>query len=135
MSIIYTKELTVQAEDAADVFDAADFPDESFRFDVGQVAEMISNSNLVITARDEGRLAGIALSMSNYVSLCYLCSFAVHPDYKNKGVGKNLISKTREVAGGEKITFITLSTPASIGFYESIGLERCRNAFIAPRSR
>jgi len=135
LSVSYTKEQTVAAKETADLFDAADFPDETTRFDVEQIATAIANSNLIVAARDKGRLVGVALSMSNYVSLCYLCFFAVHPEYQHRGVGKNLVSKTREAAGGGKITFITLSTPAAAGFYERIGLERCKNAFIWPRAR
>lgn len=135
MSITYALDPEVSVADIADLFDAANFPDRDGRFPIDDVAKMVRNSNIVVTARDGSRLVGVALAMTNFASVCFLSSFAVHPNYRGCGTGSALVKHTRLAAGGEKISLVSVSTPDAVGFYERIGMEHCRNGFILPRRR
>jgi GNAT superfamily N-acetyltransferase len=135
MTLVIQQEPEVPFEEVAQLFDSSNFPDEETRFSKSQVETMLLNSNLIVSARLENRLIGIAVSMSNFVSVCFLVLFAVHLDNQRIGVGRRLIDETRKIAGGDKVSFVTVSTPDAVEFYEKIGLNRCVNAFIAPRRR
>lgn len=135
MAIDYKQIDTISTPAAASLFDAADFPDPDYRFSDDKIAKMIANSSIVVVAMEDDRLVGLCLCLSNFISICFLQAIAVSPDHKGHGIGKALIDKSRDIAGGDGVTFVTVSTPEAIGFYENIGLERCRNAFIAARKR
>jgi ribosomal protein S18 acetylase RimI-like enzyme len=135
LTISYSLKPNPSAIETQELFDVASFPDATGRFDTGQIENMLSYANIIVVARDVGNLVGIALSMTNFSSVCFLVALAVHPDYQGQGVGKTLISDTRLETGGGKISFVTVSTPNAVGFYEGVGMEHCNNAFIIPRDR
>jgi ribosomal protein S18 acetylase RimI-like enzyme len=135
MTLVVQQEPEVSFVEVVQLFDSSNFPDEQTRFSELQVEKMLFNSNLIVTARLETRLIGIAVSMSNFVSVCFLVLFAVDPDNQRSGIGRRLIDETRKIVGGDKVSFVTVSTPGAVEFYEKIGLNRCINAFIAPRRR
>ena len=124
MAIDYKQIDTISTPAAASLFD----PD--YRFSDDKIAKMIANSSIIVAAMEDDRLVGLCLCLSNFISICFLQAIAVSPDHKGHGIGKALIDKSRD-----GVTFVTVSTPEAIGFYENIGLERCRNAFIAARKR
>jgi len=123
------------AAETEQLFDAAEFPGPTGRFNIGQIENMLLHSNLIVTAKENEKLIGIALSMANFSSVCFLVALAVHSEYQGREIGKNLINKTRKEGDGKKVSFVTVSTPNAVGFYESNGMEHCKNAFIIPRER
>ncbi|MBI5376293.1 MAG: GNAT family N-acetyltransferase, partial [Candidatus Schekmanbacteria bacterium] len=49
---------------------------------------MVKNSNLMVTAWNDGKLIGIARSMTDFHYACYLSDLAVHREYQKRGIGK-----------------------------------------------
>jgi hypothetical protein len=43
---------------------------------------MCSHGNLVVTARDEGKLVGVARSLTDFLYVCYLSDLAVDATYQ-----------------------------------------------------
>lgn len=91
--------------------------------------DMILNADLIVTAWDEDRLVGISRTLTDYAYVAYLADLAVHMDYQRKGIGKELIRKTREHL--KESCFITLlAAPLADDYYGRIGFERNPRAWV-----
>ncbi len=99
--------------------------------DLPRVAKMIQNANLIVTARDHGKLIGVARSVTDFAYCCYLSDLAVAESHQGLGVGKELINRTHDVAGRDA-TLILLEAPIAKGYYEHIGFTHADNCFIIP---
>ena len=60
---------------------------------------MISNSNLTVSAWNDGHLVGIARSVTDFHYACYLSDLAVILEYQKSGIGKRLQTLTQEQLG------------------------------------
>lgn len=91
------------------------------------LAGMINNSNLIISAWDEGNLIGISRCITDFHYCCYLSDLAVDQKYQNQGIGKELQIQTQKQLG-PKCKLILISAPAANSYYQQIGFtnnERC----------
>lgn len=98
------------------------------------MAQMFSAPCLVISAWQEGRLVGVARSLTDFAYCCYLSDLAVDRLVQGQGIGKELVRRTR-AAIGDGVSLILLSAPGAMSYYPRIGFERADNAFIIRRSR
>jgi len=95
---------------------------------INTLETMLENANLIITARKNGKLIGIARSCSDFVFFTYLSDLAVDESYQNQGIGKELIKQTKLFAPKAKL--ILLSAPNAVDFYPKIGMTNFSNCFI-----
>ncbi|GAA0576069.1 GNAT family N-acetyltransferase [Streptomyces crystallinus] len=96
--------------------------------DVERFAAMVRGANLVVVARAEGRLIGIARSISDFSYATYLSDIAVSGDYQRSGIGRALIDATRKEAPQAKV--ILLSAPAAVEYYPHIGFTQHNSAWV-----
>ena len=96
--------------------------------DPARLEAMLRNANLVVTARMDGVLVGIARSMTDSVFCCYLSDLAVSKNAQGHGIGARLIEETRRRVGPE-VSVILSSVPESVGFYESIKMTPLPHGF------
>jgi len=94
-----------------------------------RIETMLRNADLIVTARANGVLIGIARSVTDFAYCCYLSDLAVDRDWQGRGVGRALMVQTQRAAGGPAVRCILLSAPAAVHFYEKVGLERHPNCF------
>lgn len=87
------------------------------------ISGMLNNSNLIISARDNGKLIGIARSVTDFHYCCYLSDIAVDLDYQNKGIGKELINQTKKKCNS-LCKIILLSAPKAVNYYPKIGFKK-----------
>ena len=91
---------------------------------------MVENADLTVTARDEaGQLVGVARPITDFAYCCYLSDLAVDRDCQRQGIGQELIRRTKDAAGGDKIALLLLSAPDGMEYYPKIGLENFDNCF------
>lgn len=91
-----------------------------------RLVEMLKNANLIVTARDNGRLVGIARSLTDFTYCTYLSDLAVDENYQNRGIGRELIRLTKHCSSKAKL--ILISAPGALDYYPKIGMkqnERC----------
>lgn len=98
-----------------------------------RIAKMVAHANLFVTARDGGKLIGVARSLTDFTYCCYLSDLAVDRDYQRRGIGRALIAKTRAAVGDSMV--LLLSAPQTMPYYPHIGMPKAENAFIFPRRR
>ncbi len=94
------------------------------------MAAMIRNANLVVTAWEEDRLVGIARSLSDFAYCTYLSDLAVRRSHQRRGIGRELVRRTREAGGRAQI--ILLAAPAAVEYYPRLGFIRHPQAWILP---
>jgi len=91
---------------------------------------MVDNADLTVTVRDgDGRLMGVARSVTDFAYCCYLSDLAVDRMCQRQGIGKELIRRTKDAAGGDKISLLLLSAPDGMEYYPKIGLDTFDNCF------
>ena len=96
--------------------------------DFDRIKKMIEGANLIVTARLEGKLIGIARSLTDFVYCTYLSDLAVDKAYQQQGIGKQLISETKKQT--PQATLILLSAPAAVNYYPKIGMTRHEHGFL-----
>ena len=96
--------------------------------DLERMKKMCENADLIVTARLDGKLIGIARSVTDFVYCTYLSDLAVDEKYQRKGIGKKLIEETKKLTPQAKL--ILLSAPAAVEYYPKIGMKKHNHCFI-----
>lgn len=93
------------------------------------LADMVSHANLVVTAWEGGRLAGIARSLTDFSYVCYLADLAVRDTHQKLGIGRELIARTRAELGPRSM-IVLLAAPAAVDYYPRLGFTRHGSAWV-----
>lgn len=97
------------------------------------IASMLTNADIVLTARVEGRLIGIARAISDFAYCTYLSDLAVDVEHQGRGIGRELIRRTHEAAG-LRTSLILLAAPKARTYYPHIGMKPHDSCWIIDRS-
>jgi GNAT superfamily N-acetyltransferase len=127
-SLIYQVETEVKAKEFRDLLMESGLGARRPVDDIARLEAMLRNANLVVTARLDGALVGIARSMTDFAFCCYLSDLAVSEKVQGRGVGAKLLEFTRKHVG-PAVSVILSSVPESVGFYESINMAPLPNCF------
>lgn len=90
--------------------------------DEQRISSMCNNANLIVTARLNRKLIGVARSITDFVYCTYLSDLAVDVKYQKKGIGKRLIEETKKITSQAKL--ILLSAPAAVDYYPRVGMTK-----------
>lgn len=98
-----------------------------------RIGEMLAGANLIVTARQDGEILGLARCISDGAWICYCAELAVKESAQGLGIGAGIIGKINELLG-PKIGLALFSEPEALGFYEKAGLTRLDNGFFRTRA-
>jgi ribosomal protein S18 acetylase RimI-like enzyme len=131
MNIIYKINTSITAEEVAELFlkSGINRPVN----DLPRIKKMIDNANLTITAWSDQMLIGIARSLTDFCYCCYLSDLAVDKKFQHKGIGKELIRKTKKEAGDNSMVLL-LSAPDAMDYYPKVKMRKVENGFILNRT-
>jgi predicted N-acetyltransferase YhbS len=93
-----------------------------------RLAAMLKHGNLIVTARENGKLVGVARSLTDFAFCTYLSDLAVDEDYQKMGIGKELIRLTKLAAPTAKL--ILLSAPKAVTYYPKIGMTQWQHCYV-----
>jgi len=130
MEIVYRFDWTPDINLIIDLYDSSGINRPTS--DKERIAKMYANSNLIVTAWDNGKLVGISRSLTDYCFCCYLSDLAVRKEYQKHGIGKKLISLTKEKIGDQTMLLL-LSAPTAMDYYPKAGFQKVENGFIINR--
>lgn len=82
---------------------------------------MLEHASVIVTARDAGRLVGVARAITDFVYCTYLSDLAVDEDYQQRGIGRELIRQTH-LAAGLQTSLVLLAAPKARTYYGHIGM-------------
>ena len=92
------------------------------------MSDMLRNANLVVTAWEEELLVGIARTLTDFSYVGYLSDLAVRASHQRKGIGIQLVQKTREKMGSRSM-LVLLSAPKAVDYYPKIGFTKHNSAW------
>lgn len=87
--------------------------------------EILKNSSSIISAWDDDQLVGFARGISDQVRYAQVLDVLIHPDYRRKGIGKELVFRLIDHPA-MCVRGVILGTPSMKEFYESAGF-KCVN--------
>ena len=131
MNIKYSFDKIPTAEQIIELYDSAGLPRPTN--DKDRIQKMFDSSDLIVTAWKNEFLVGVARSITDWVWSCYLADLAVHPDYKESGIGKKLVLLTKEKIGDQSMLLL-LSVPTAMEYYPKIGMTKEDRAFTILRT-
>lgn len=129
MTISYAVENDLCAVDFLAVLDGSGLAERRPVDDPGRIAKMLKHADLIVTVRDgAGAIVGVARSVTDFSFCCYLSDLAVDRAFQRRGIGAQLIKRTRAEVGQET-TLVLLSAPQAMTYYPRIGLDVFDNCF------
>lgn len=131
-NIQYQINTPLSADEVIRVFNASGITRPTH--DTARIETMFANANLIISARHEGTLVGIARGLTDHSYCCYLSDLAVDKAYQQQGIGDALLTQVRHALGPE-VSLILLSAPSAMSYYPKVGFTAADNAFIIKRER
>lgn len=100
--------------------------------DVATIAGMLRHADLIVTARVDGLLIGVARAITDHSYCTYLSDLAVDERFQGRGVGRELLRRTH-AAAGLHTTLILLAAPRAQSYYPHIGMTKHDSCWIIPR--
>ncbi|HEX3006926.1 MAG TPA: GNAT family N-acetyltransferase [Bacteroidales bacterium] len=122
MTVNYAIEKNLDADEFLQILFDSGLAERRPVHDKERITSMLKNSNLIVTARVDNRLVGIARSVTDFVYSTYLSDLAVSKDLQKLNIGKELIRQTKRASMQAKL--ILLSAPAAIEYYPKIGMKQ-----------
>ena len=97
------------------------YPKERFDERIGR---LVKNVQISLTARNsDGLLIGVIFAITDFSYWMFITDLGVDRAYTKQGIGKELIKRAHELAGGEKdIAIYTVVNQNAIGFYQKLGM-------------
>lgn len=132
MNIEYSDKKRPTVDQVIELYDNAGLPRPTH--DKERMQQMFENSNLIVTAWHNDLLVGVARSITDWVWACYLSDLAVREEYKKMGIGRKLISLTKEKVGDQSMVLL-LSVPTAMEYYPKVGFKKQESSFIIDREQ
>jgi predicted N-acetyltransferase YhbS len=131
-SIDYAIEPDLSVDEFIDVLVRSTLAERRPVDDRARIARMLSEADVIVTARLEGRLVGISRALTDYGFCTFLSDLAVDESLQRQGIGRELIRRTHE-AGGLHSNLILLAAPKAETYYPHIGMTKHGSCWIIPR--
>src|SRR5688572_22963447 len=88
---------------------------------------VFTNSMYRAFVREDGVLIGAGRAVADGIDVSYLADIAVHPDHQGRGLGKEIVSRLRELSKHHK-KIILYAAPGKDTFYLKLGFKRMLTA-------
>jgi GNAT superfamily N-acetyltransferase len=92
-------------------------------------AAMLKHANLVVTAWDGPLLVGLSRTLTDFLYVGYLADLAVRESHQRRGIGVELVARTRERMGPRSM-LVLLAAPLAVDYYPAIGFTRHDSAWL-----
>jgi GNAT superfamily N-acetyltransferase len=129
--ILYQREPNLSVEEYIEILERSTLAERRPVDDKARIAQMLEHANLIITAREDGKLIGANRCLTDFSFFCYCADLSVDKNYQGQGIGSALLDKAREFLHPKTHTYL-VAAPDAITFYEHIGLERLDRLFRIP---
>ena len=99
------------------------YPKERFE---ERVQRLVQNASVSLTARDAGgKIVGVCFGITDYAYWLFITDIGVDRTYTGQGIGRRLMEKVHEAAGGKRDIAVYLCANAdALPFYERLGMTR-----------
>ena len=99
------------------------YPKEKFQ---ERIETLVNKASISLVARNNsGEIIGVCFGITDFAYWLFITDLGVVRECVGQGVGKALVRKMHELAGGDKnIAMYTCANSGAIPFYEKIGMTR-----------
>ena len=98
------------------------YPKERF---LERIERLVKNVSISLVARDGEKIVGVLFGLTDFAYWLYVTDLGVDRAYEKQGIGRTMMKKAHEIAGGEKdIAVYLIANDKAIPFYEKIGMEK-----------
>ena len=124
---IKIKEERLTAEDYIDFLKRTDlgsqYPKERF---YERIPKLVKNVSISLVARNaDEMIVGVLFGLTDFCYWLYITDLGVDRNYEHQGIGRALMKKAHEIAGGEKdIAVYLIANVNAIPFYEKLGMKK-----------
>ena len=96
------------------------YPKERFE---ERIERLVKNASISLTARDGERIVGVLLGLTDFAYWLYVTDLGVARGWERQGIGRELMRRAHEIAGGEKdIAVYLIANNDAMPFYERLGM-------------
>ena len=108
------------------------YPKERFE---ERIATLVEKASISLVARDEvGEIIGVCFGITDFAYWLFITDLGVVRECTGMGIGKALVKKLHELAGGEdNIIMYTCYNENAYGFYEKIGMKKPNDVVVYNR--
>lgn len=105
------------------------YPQERFEL---RITTLLQRASISLVARnDAGDIVGVALGITDFAYWLFLTDLGVVREWVGKGIGRALVKRMHEIAGGEEdIILYTCANESAVGFYEKLGMKQARDVMV-----
>jgi predicted N-acetyltransferase YhbS len=82
-----------------------------------------------VTAWDAGLLVGLSRTLTDFLYVGYLADLAVRESHQRRGIGVELVRRTRERMGPSSM-IVLLAAPKAVDYYPRIGFRKHDSAWL-----
>ena len=125
MSGVTIREERITAEEYIEFLSRTDlgsqYPRERFE---ERIPKLVRNASVSLVARDEdGVIAGVLFGLTDFCYWLFVTDLGVDRDHLRQGIGRSLMKRALETAGGEKdIAVYLVANSEAVPFYEKLGM-------------
>lgn len=108
------------------------YPKERFE---ERIETLVKKASISLVARnEENEIIGVCFGITDFAYWLFITDLGVVWEYMGKGIGKALVRKLHELAGGEdNIIMYTCVNENAIPFYEKIGMSKPNDVMVYNR--
>lgn len=132
MSIAYQVENALPLVDFVAVLEASGLGERRPMAEPQTLQKMLDGADLMVTARDAGRIVGVARCITDGVYCLYCSDLAVDRSHQGQGIGKALLAEIVRQVPGLRV-YLLISAPKAVSFYDAAGYARVPDAFLFDR--
>lgn len=98
------------------------YPQERF---YPRIEKLVRNASISLVAEDEDGIAGVLFGLTDFAYWLYVTDLGVVHGKERQGIGRALMERALEEAGGEKdINVYLVANDKAIPFYEKLGMKK-----------
>ena len=105
------------------------YPKERFE---ERINTLVKKASISLVARDSAdQIVGVCFGITDFAYWLFITDLGVVREYTGQGIGKALVRKLLELAGGEEnIIMYTCANENAIPFYEKIGMRKPNDVMV-----
>lgn len=105
------------------------YPKERFE---ERINTLVNKASISLVARDQmDEIVGVCFGITDFAYWLFITDLGVVREYTGQGIGKALVKKLHDLAGGEEnIIMYTCVNENAIPFYEKIGMKKPNDVMV-----
>ena len=97
------------------------YPKERFR---ERIEKLVKTASISLVAEEDGKTVGVLFGLTDFAYWLFVTDLGVDREYTGRGIGRALMNKAHEIAGGEKdVAIYLVANENAILFYEKLGMK------------